>query len=91
MDPGTKAQETARTEPPDVGDFYRHQKSGQLVRVVFRSVREDDLAQLVTYGERDDLGNENYWTRTVDDFFAEVDLGGFGTERFVYSPDPYFT
>lgn len=63
---------------PKRGQRFRHYKGG-LYRVVCRSVRESDLAQLVTYQNEAD---GYVWTRTLEEFTSSVKTDSGEVPRF---------
>ena len=68
---------------PSLMNHYRHRKTGKGVRVLLRSVRESDREPLVTYFEIHGEGPKIPWTRTVKEFFEEVEVEGVVGPRFV--------
>jgi hypothetical protein len=79
MDDKDEAQEKLRAKNFRLG-FYKHHK-GPLYEATGVSIDEATLAPLVHYTS---VSHGTRWTRTLENFTEEVDVGGEKKPRFRY-------
>ncbi len=63
------------------GERYRHFKGG-LYEVVCQAIQESDHTPVVVYRPLNRESSHTFWTRPLDVFFEEVQVGERTTQRF---------